>query len=91
MKDDDKVEEKDEGNDEDTGNDEPVEEDKDTTDDEDEKEASKDPTCKYKITIDNDNRRVTRSNKNQATPHCSLITNTKKIIIVISITYSIVN
>ena len=65
-----------EGNNEDQNKADLIEEDIDTTDDEDEKEASKDPTYKYRATIDNNNRRVTRSNKNPATPHCSLITNT---------------
>jgi hypothetical protein len=65
-----------EGNDEDHNKSDLEEEDIDTTDDEDEKEASKDPTYKYRATIDNDNRRVARSNKTPATPHCSLITNT---------------
>jgi hypothetical protein len=47
-----------------------------TTDDEDEKEVRKDPTYKYRTTVENNNKRVTRSNKNPATPHCSLITST---------------
>jgi hypothetical protein len=72
LKDDEQVE----GNDEDHNKSDLEEEDVDTTDDEDEKEASKDPTYKYRTTIDNNNKRVTRSNKNPATPHCSLITST---------------
>jgi hypothetical protein len=74
LNDNDKVEEKDEGNDEVVEEDE----DKDVDDDEDKKDVSKDPICKYKVTVNNENRRVTRSNKDPATPHCSLITNTEE-------------
>ena len=66
-----------EENDEDHNKSDLEEEDIDTTDDEDEKEVSKDPTYKYRTTVENNNKRVTRSNKNPATPHCSLITSTQ--------------
>ena len=53
------------------------EEDEDTIDDNDKKEERTDPTYKVNATIDNINKRVTRSNRDPAIPHCSLITNIK--------------
>jgi hypothetical protein len=53
------------------------EEDMVTTDEEDEKDVRKDPTYKPKITVEGNNKRVTRSTKDPSTPHCSLITSTQ--------------
>ena len=48
----------------------------DEDEEEDKDEVSNDPTCKYKVTVtNNENRRVTRSNRDPETPHCSLIAN----------------